>query len=432
MTTESIGDIEAKFFIPGLGFVAELVEAKDHVLTPSEFWDEVRRFQGIDAGSPRTYRSFSLVSAGISPGLQPLINGLERVRGPYAFYENGSLIRDHSYTDFCAVVWRAGHSDEDARFLFERVAVEYDNQLARSHGEALFRQSLVENLPEYADLPNRAVGNIYTGLSAFIRQHRNQLIERREIEKQLRVFAGIGVPPLRPVMVFTSSDGQGARSNLLFDWSSFFGSDKRSYPPPEIWNSQLVHQLRVTREWISQNRATRRIRLEGNRRLSASLALGSVFSAVAGFVVEMNFRGSYWATDQHPRLCEDDYPVVSEFSQGLGADLVVAVGIMKSIKAGVNGAIEHYGLQGASMLHLVAEKPITSARQGNAVAQKLKSEIASVSSLARSQRIHLFLAAPSFLALFLGHRLNGLAPVQCYEWTALEGYVPTCSLLSGE
>ena len=159
--------------------------------------------------------------------------------------------------------------------------------------------------------------------------------ERREIEKQLRVFAGIGVPPLRPVMVFTSSDGQGARSNLLFDWSSFFGSDKRSYPPPEIWNSQLVHQLRVTREWISQNRATRRIRLEGNRRLSASLALGSVFSAVAGFVVEMNFRGSYWATDQHPRLCEDDYPVVSEFSQGLGADLVVMGTVARTGIAGL-------------------------------------------------------------------------------------------------
>lgn len=38
---ESIGDIEAKFFLPGKGLVNEAVEAKNHQVTPKEFWDEI-------------------------------------------------------------------------------------------------------------------------------------------------------------------------------------------------------------------------------------------------------------------------------------------------------------------------------------------------------------------------------------------------------
>src|SRR5690606_18878694 len=49
---EAMGDTEAQFFLPGYGTQTELIEAKNHSLTPSEFWDEIERFQGIDKGSP--------------------------------------------------------------------------------------------------------------------------------------------------------------------------------------------------------------------------------------------------------------------------------------------------------------------------------------------------------------------------------------------
>ncbi len=69
MIWEAMGDTEAKFFVPGRGFVIELVEAKNHQLTPSEFWNEVKRFQELDTGSPGTYRWFTLVSVGLSKEL---------------------------------------------------------------------------------------------------------------------------------------------------------------------------------------------------------------------------------------------------------------------------------------------------------------------------------------------------------------------------
>lgn len=81
MVQESIGDFETKFFFPGHGFIKELLEVKDHQLQPSEFWSEIKRFQEKDAGSPDTYRRFTLIAAGASKELQPLVNGLNRIRG---------------------------------------------------------------------------------------------------------------------------------------------------------------------------------------------------------------------------------------------------------------------------------------------------------------------------------------------------------------
>jgi hypothetical protein len=50
---------------------------------------------------------------------------------------------------------------------------------------------------------------------------------------------------------------------------------------------------------------------------------------------------------------------------------------------------------------------------------------------AGSKQVHLFFAGPAFLALFLGHRLNATAPIQCYERVSTGQYVPTCRLFSG-
>lgn len=49
---ESIGDIEAKFFMPEKGSVIEAVEAKNHLVTPTKFWNEIDRFKRMDKGSP--------------------------------------------------------------------------------------------------------------------------------------------------------------------------------------------------------------------------------------------------------------------------------------------------------------------------------------------------------------------------------------------
>ena len=45
MIRESLGDVEAKFFVPGKGLRREFVQYKNHRMTPSEFWPEIEYFQ---------------------------------------------------------------------------------------------------------------------------------------------------------------------------------------------------------------------------------------------------------------------------------------------------------------------------------------------------------------------------------------------------
>ena len=68
---------------------------------------------------------------------------------------------------------------------------------------------------------------------------------------------------------------------------------------------------------------------------------------------------------------------------------------------------------------------VQSDAQANQAVRKVKSAIEKLSSKTQVRKIHLFLAGPAQFALFLGHRLNTLGEIQCYERISLNRYVPT-------
>lgn len=111
---ESIGDIEAKFFDPTMGEVVESIEAKNHVVTPTEFWGEIERFQRIHQGSPETYRWFTFSCTGVSKQLEPLVNGLRRLQEPGSFYDTESGVFQNSYQDYKKKVLRLGRDEKNS------------------------------------------------------------------------------------------------------------------------------------------------------------------------------------------------------------------------------------------------------------------------------------------------------------------------------
>jgi hypothetical protein len=80
------------------------------------------------------------------------------------------------------------------------------------------------------------------------------------------------------------------------------------------------------------------------------------------------------------------------------------------------------------MLHIIGSEPIFSPQHANVATRTIKNTISAEVSRIGVRRIHLFFAGPSHTALFLGHRLNAIAPIQCYEFVAAGSYVPTCRL----
>lgn len=330
MISEAIGDTEAKFFIPGRGDVIELVEAKNHRVTPAEFWREIDRFQQLDRASPGAYAWFTLVSGGLSYELHPLVNGLRRIRGAYGFYGDGTAVHASSFAGFTEIVLSFGRCEADARFIFEKVLLDAQQAEALDHGEGLFAESLGRWLPEYQNLPYKVLKEVRSALGNLVRQRGCQTITRGNLEGRLTE----AIPPdMRPspraVSLYTSitQDEPYSGSSLILDWLRFFGGQQRDYPPPPEWANCVLAELQATRDWILRSRTTRTVRLQGNRRLSAAICIGSVFSAVAGFTIEMEYRGEIWRTDAYPDASTPPYMLQRKEVDGAKNHLVVTIGI---------------------------------------------------------------------------------------------------------
>lgn len=435
MVRESMGDAEAKFFAPGHGYKKEFIEVKDHQINPAEFWQEIERFKQMEQGVDGEFQWFTLASAGLHKDLHPLANSLRRIRDPYDFYEDSQIFKN-SYDDYRARVTGLGKTGEDADFLFRKVLILGDLSLARDTGKALFKHSLNENLPYHRDFSDRTLDEIYTELSTFVRGRRNQTVTRNEIEASLRArIPAQFQPSVFPIRVHTAINDietDADSTALRFEWSEFFAGENRNYPTPEDWNEQMIEELLETKKWILERRSTRRIFLTGNRRLSTSLAIGSIFSAVAGFSVEMQQRAEQvFSTDSHAAPETPDYQIQSQrLGNEKGDRLTVSIGIIRNIVPEVDEYLQKQGLDDLPRLHIKGDAPITSPQQANLVTGKIKNLISENVVRSGAKQIDLFIASPAFLALFLGHRLNATAPVQCYERVAASQYVPTCLLFT--
>jgi hypothetical protein len=430
---EASGDFEAQFFVPGYGCTREFLESKDHTIAPAEFWREIDRFQKFDTERNRQFEWFTLVSAGLSKDLHPLVNGLRRLRGPYSFYNSDSAILENSFTDYVAIVEKLDRTRSDAEFIFTKVQIDSNWTQARENGLALFRDALSKELPAFQEVSSRTIDNAHAALVQLLRASRNTPVTRQEIEARLREFLPASQRGAAPVRMYTESGEteSAPAGQIVFRWARFFGGADRVYPPSEDWEGHVLRQLRETKKWMVEHRSTFRITLSGNRRLSASLAFGSVFSAVAGFTIDMIGRNNMtWSTDAHAGADTPAYElIVGASSDSKRADqLVVSVGMPRDISADVEAALSAHGLQAAAILHLHGIAALVSADQANAIVAEIKQRVAAELRKTGATGIHLFIASPAFLALLLGHRLNATAPVQCYEWAGGGTYVETCLL----
>lgn len=426
MVREAMGDAEAKFFVPGRGEAREFVEYKNHQVAPAEFWKEVGCFKKLDEAAPGSYERFVLVCTGLSEGARPVAEALRRVRDPDSFYEGASEIQSSSFDAFVEVVERADRSREDAEFLFSKVHIESDAPDAERLALEVFGVALKEHFPETRQLSGDGVEGAFEKLRSLIKSRKNRSVLRAELEEAL----WSGVPEeiradRRPVRIVTATEPvvRSGEQELVFDWREFFGGGERSYPPPEEWE-RMHDDLHSTKDWILAAGRPRLVSIGGSRRLSGSLCIGSAFSAVSGFVLEMDYRGEVWRTDQYGG---PDYAWETERSgETQCGEIAAAVGVLKDVREDVAKFLEREGKAGMPRLVLKGCEAITGAASANAAVAAAKDVICRSLSDAGARVLHLFVAGPAPFALLLGHRLNAVGEVQCYEWIGEAAYVPTC------
>lgn len=428
---ESIGDAEAKFFVPGHTFQKEFIEVKNHSLSGTEFWQEIQRFYQVDRSNPNVYRRFYLVATGIVQKLNPLISALDRIRSTGDFHLDSSAIWNSSYDGYVEIVQRLEKDTAIANFIFDRVCIELDWNSVKADGYGLFESSLVQNFVDYEDLSARRLKEMYEKIKTILRNHINKPIARAQIERCLESRQLSEKSVSHKAIKLLTANSVAVDENetaIVLRWADFFGSG-RNYPRAEEWQNRLLKDLQQAKKWILTERATRRIHVMGSRRLSASVALGTVFSAVSGFSLEMDYRsGDIWKTDAHADRDTPRYNL-SEYCQVNQSEvLAVSIGIPRSIASDVDNNLQRLGLADASVLHFHGKEAIISQQQANLVSSMLKERIRDKVISCNARVIHLFVAIPAPLAIFLGHRLNAMCVIQCYEWNNSFEYVSTCLL----
>jgi len=433
LTQESISDIEVKYFVPGVGEKIEAFEVKDHQVTPKEFWEEMERFQRINSENPNLYLFFTLVSPSTSKEIHPLINKLRRIRDPYHFYPEDSKLIESSYEVFKGTVLGMEKDYKMADFLFRKVLIE-SNWNPHEQVVGVFCDEFVKYFPQYETISHGIIKNIYPNLLELIKFQKNKPIYRLDLERHILSSIEEKSQVLSKSIVINTliKNKYELEKEFCFNWESFFGGDRRVFPSAEQWNQTLIGELEETKNWILQNSNSREIHLLGNRRISTSLALGHIFSAVSGFSLELNIRGEFFRTDSHPDNSTPEYPLSvitpAIFENNESNRLAVAIGIMRDISEEVKNYLLGEGKCNQPLLTIFSDKPVSSASQVNLAVRSIKGHISDALVKGNIEIIDFFFAGPPFLALFLGHRLNATSKIQCYEWIGPNKYVPTCLL----
>ena len=357
-----------------------------------------------------------------------MINGLRRVRDAYPFYDGAKEIQDTSYNHFVKVVTKGNRPKELADFLFSKVDFEIDKKDAENHNMELFRENLLRHFPTFTDFPVKVSNLAYLHLSELIRSRKNQPIYRQDLEDAIWKEVEEKDKPKAYIRFHTLHDGTDDRSPdgcLKFDWKTVFGGSNRNFPPTEEWNIKVNNELRMTKDWLIETNRTRRIHLIGHRRLSASIAIGAIFSAVSGFTIGLETKDEIWWTDNHALEDTPDYHWQQSNYGESNCEVAVGISILKDT---ANTEVERY-LEtkhfNGKRLYLYSNAALLSDFQTNLAVKKAKLIIQKFTSKIQPKKVHLFFAGPAQFALFLGHRLNTLGEIQCYEWTKSNNYVPT-------
>lgn len=427
---EGLGDIEARFFKSSSPqyLNKELFEVKNHTITPTKFLQELRRFITIDESSPQTYREFILISPNISEKLRPIFNSLNRIRNVGKFYENDDDIIDSSYNDFVDIVLKIGATKQEALFLFNKVKYITLTSI-QIEGEGPFFDQFAKSLPLYKNISMATLQEIYRSLRQFVQERRAAPMKRREIEDI--IFNSSSLSSSRTITIHTSSDeNEPIRKDVIhLQWAQFWGGESRSYPSSDIWSTHLVTELKTLQRWLKEHRGITQIVLTGQRRLSAAIAFGSVFSAVSQYTIDIHHRDQIWSSNDYNQT-NTDHPNLKEYYiEGKGNHLVVSIGVVRQIDQEVRTALTQLNLEGMSQLHIHGPA-VSSGAQANSFVTACKHAIVKTLTQNGSKQIELFFAGPAHIAVFLGHRFNAIAAIQCYEWIDINRYVPTC-LLTG-
>ncbi|UVB02385.1 CD-NTase-associated endodeoxyribonuclease Cap4 [Acinetobacter lwoffii] len=419
--SESIGDVEACYFSAEKTLQRVMYEAKNHPLSPKEFWEEIKRFkQAFDIPSNDFIR-FGLVCPSYSSSFDHLFASIERIRGVGSSYSTNSAVLQNSRQEIINWCTEKGYKASLAEFALDHVDF---LSFTEDDNDSIFIGQITENLPVIELLP-RDIKNLREQFKYLISHSSFGPIYRKELEKLilLALKENTNLWLSNPIKINLSSPIQYQELNLDIN---DFNNSNRSQKTPSDWKNLIQKAISIG-DFIHNNGDRRTVLIDGKQRMSTACMLGYVFSATRNFLLEIEHNSISYRTDNHQQKDGTFFNKLESYEQQGETEAIVTIGFPTSIGRDIEST--SLGVKGLPKLNLESTNVIDSIETLNLAVREAKSALVSFKSNNQLSKLHLFIKAPSLFAMVLGHRLNGICDIQLYDW--IDGqYIPTVMLQS--
>lgn len=210
-------------------------------------------------------------------------------------------------------------------------------------------------------------------------------------------------------------------ATYITDWVNLFKGDdartRRVFKDPS--SAQIVRADLAQARHRFRAAGLTDIEIDGPIRLPLWFTVGSELMRTAGFTVSTRANKEIWSSDAAP--CNDSGITLAfaddSVAQTPGLPLVVSVSVCLDIQPDVLSYAAH-GLPDATLLQATMESPnslaVRDQEHAVGIAVSIRDELRRLRRDLAPPEIHLFLASPAAVALFLGHLWDRMPPTTVY------------------
>jgi len=409
IVSESIGDVEVCYFSSEKDFQRVMYEAKNHSLTSTDFWKEIKRFKEAFDIPSSEYTRFSLVCPLYTSTLHPFLAQIERIRGVGSSYSADSVILQKSRQDIIQWCSDKGFETSLAEFALDHVDFLSFNA---EDSDSVFIGEIEEKLSlrdQFKKLISRSsFGPIHR------KDFENFICHALEEDRSQWLS-----DPIKINLSTSTSQYQ----DLNLDIRDFNGPD-RAQKTSSDWNNLIKKAVSIG-DFIHSSGDRRTLLIDGKQRMSTACMLGYVFSATRNFLLEIEHNGLAYRTDDHKQKEGQFFNKIAPVELQGETEAIVTIGFPTAIGKDIDSTINE--VKSLPRLNLESSYAIDNMETLNLAVREAKSALVSFKSENKLSKLHLFIKAPSVFAMVLGHRLNGVCDIQLYDWVDGQ-YIPTAEL----
>jgi hypothetical protein len=231
------------------------------------------------------------------------------------------------------------------------------------------------------------------------------------------------------VQAIAADPDPGAATEAL-DWVRLFDGDdpreRRELGDPEAYEVIMHPELRAAAERLG-NAGTMKVLVRGAMRLATQFAVGTELSRTAGFDLSWVQRGARWSTEMAAAIEVDLALEQMDVSQGDEIAIAVAVSVDPTPDVAIYARDTRLPIESIVRVSLgegIGPNVVRDGAHALAIAEGVLDVGRTVVRDSGATRVHLFLACPAGLALFLGHVWNRVCPTISYEDLGGSRYQP--------